>query len=42
MMIPKKYYATEFEDLVVTRVREGQSSGAVAKALGLIEQTLRN
>ena len=41
-MIPKQQYTTEFKKLAVTRVREGQSAGAVAKELGLIEQTLRN
>ena len=42
MMIPKQQYTTEFKKLAVTRVREGQSAGAVAKELGLIEQTRRN
>ena len=42
MMIPKQPYTTEFKKLAVTRVREGQSAGAVAKELGLIEQTRRN
>jgi len=42
MKIPKQQYTTEFKELVVTRVREGQSAGAVAKELGLIKQTLRN
>ena len=42
MKIPKQPYTTEFKELAVTRVREGQSAGAVAKELGLIEQTLRN
>ena len=41
-MIPKQQYTTEFKKLAVTRVREGQSAGAVAKELGLIEQTRRN
>ena len=41
-MIPKQQYTTEFKKLAVTRVSEGQSAGAVAKELGLIEQTLRN
>ena len=41
-MIPKQPYTTEFKQLAVTRVREGQSAGVVAKELGLIEQTLRN
>ena len=42
MKIPKQQYTTEFKELAVTRVREGQSAGAVAKELELIEQTLRN
>jgi transposase len=42
MKIPKQQYTTEFKELAVTRVREGHSVGAVAKELGLIEQTLRN
>ena len=42
MMIPRQQYTTEFKQLAVTRVKEGQSAGAVAKELGLIEQTLRN
>jgi transposase-like protein len=42
MKIPKQQYTTEFKELAVTRVREGQSAGAVAKELGLIEKTLRN
>lgn len=41
MMIPKQQYTTEFKELAGTRGREGQSAGAVAKELGLIEQTLR-
>ena len=41
-MIPKQQYTIEFKKLAVTRVREGPSAGAVAKELGLIEQTLRN
>ena len=32
----------EFKELAVKRVKSGQSIGAVAKELGLIEQTLRN
>jgi transposase len=42
MKIPKQQYTSEFKELAVTRVREGHSVGAVAKELGLIEQTLRN
>ena len=40
--IPKQEYTAEFKELAVKRVRDGQAVGAVAKELGLIEQTLRN
>ena len=40
--IPKQEYTAEFKELAVKRVKEGQTAGAVAKDLGLIEQTLRN
>lgn len=40
--IPKREYTNEFKELAVKRVKDGQSAGAVAKDLGLIEQTLRN
>ena len=40
--IPKQEYTAEFKDLAVKRVKAGQTVGAVAKELGLIEQTLRN
>jgi transposase len=40
--IPKQEYTAEFKELAVKRVKGGQSVGAVAKDLGLIEQTLRN
>ena len=40
--IPKPEYTAEFKELAVKRVRDGQGIGAVAKDLGLIEQTLRN
>ena len=40
MKIPKREYTTEFKELAVKRVRDGQSLGAVAKEL--VEQTLRN
>lgn len=40
--IPKQQYRTEFKELAVKRVRDGQSMGALAKEPGLIEQTLRN
>ncbi len=42
MKIPKQEYTAEFKELAVKRVKAGQSVGAVAKDLGLIEQTLRN
>jgi transposase len=40
--IPKQEYTPEFKELSVKRVKAGQSIGAVARELGLIEQTLRN
>jgi transposase len=42
MKIPKQEYTTEFKELAVKRVRSGQTAGAVARDLGLVEQTLRN
>ena len=39
---PKPEYTPEFRELAVKRVKAGQTAGAVAKELGLIEQTLRN
>lgn len=42
MKIPKQEYTAEFKELAVKRVKEGQTVGAVARDLGLIEQTLRN
>ncbi len=42
MKIPKQEYTVDFKDLAVKRAKGGQSVGAVAKDLGLIEQTLRN
>jgi transposase len=42
MKIPKQEYTAEFKELAVKRVKDGQTAGAVAKELGLIEQTLRN
>ena len=42
MKIPKQEYTAEFKELAVKRVKEGQSIGAVARELGLVEQTLRN
>jgi transposase len=40
--IPKQEYTAEFKELAVKRVQAGQTVGAVAKELGLVEQTLRN
>ena len=40
--IPKQEYTAEFKELSVKRVKDGQGIGAVAKDLGLVEQTLRN
>ena len=37
--IPKQEYTPEFRELAVKRVKAGQTAGAVAKELGLIEQT---
>lgn len=42
MKIPKQEYTTEFRELAVNRVKDGQGVAAVAKDLGLIDQTLRN
>jgi len=40
--IPKQEYTTEFKELAIKRVKDGLSIGAVAKELGMDEQTLRN
>ncbi len=40
--IPRQKYTAEFKELALRRVKDGQSAGAVAKDLGLIEQTLEN
>jgi transposase len=40
--IPKQEYTPEFKELAVKRVNSGQGIPAVAKDLGLVEQTLRN
>ena len=40
--IPKQEYTAEFKELAVKRVSGGQALAAVAKDLGLVEQTLRN
>ena len=40
--IAKREYTAEFKELAVKRVKSGQTTGAVAKDLGLTDQTLRN
>jgi transposase len=40
--IPKPEYPVEFKEQAVKRVKDGKSVGAVAKEMGLVEQTLRN
>ena len=40
--IPKQEYTTEFREQAVKRVKAGKTVGAVAKEMGLVEQTLRN
>ena len=40
--ILKGEYTAEFKEQVVKRVKDGKSVGAVAKEMGLVEQTLRN
>jgi len=40
--IPKQEYTVEFKESAVKRVKAGQGVAAVARDLGLIEQTLRN
>lgn len=40
--IPNPEYTPEFRELAVKRVKSGQSVGAVARELGLVDQTLRN
>jgi transposase len=42
LKIPKQEYTVEFKELAVRRVNSGESIAAVAKELGLVEQTLRN
>ena len=38
--IPKQEYTPEFKELAVKRVTSGQGIAAVAKDLGLVEQTV--
>jgi transposase len=40
--IPKQAYTAEFKELAVKRVSDGQSIPAVAKELGMNDQSLRN
>ncbi len=40
--IPKQEYTAEFKTLAVKRVTDGEGISAVARDLGLVEQTLRN
>lgn len=40
--IPKQAYTTEFKELAVKRIRDGDSIAVVVKELGLSDQTLRN
>ena len=40
--MPKQEFTPEFRELAVKRVKSGMTIGAVAKELGLVEQTLRN
>ena len=42
MKIAKQTYTTEFKELAVKQVKNGQSISRVIKALGLGNQTLRN
>lgn len=42
MKLGRQAYTTEFKELAVKRVNDGQRAGVVAKELGLIEQTLRH
>ena len=42
MKIPKQAYTTEFKELAVKRIKDGQSVSMVCKELGLSDQTVRN
>ena len=42
MKIPKREFTAEFRELAVQRVKGGQGIGAVARELGISDQTLRN
>ena len=40
--MPKPEFTPEFREMAVKRVKSGLTIGAVARELGLVEQTLRN
>ena len=40
--IAKQEYTVEFKEQAVKRVKDSKTVGAVAKEMGLVEQTLRN
>ncbi len=42
MKIPKQEFTAEFRELAVKRVKGGQGIRAVARELGISDQTLRN
>ena len=42
MKIPKQAYTTEFKELAVKRINDGQSVSKVCKELGPSDQTIRN
>ena len=42
LKIPKQKFTAEFKQLAVKRAQSVESEGAVARDLGLVEQTLRN
>ena len=42
MKIPKQAYTTEFKELAVKRIKDGQSVSMVCKELGQSDQTVRN
>ena len=42
MKIPKQAYTTEFKELAVKRIKDGQRVSMVCKELGLSDQTVRN
>lgn len=42
MKISKQAYTTEFKELAVKRIKDGQSVSKVCQELGLSDQTVRN